>query len=254
MTWNLVQEKYWPWIGAGGLPSSNTLTGSFPSDVGNGNLLLAFCQWDNGGGWTGPSSASDTIGNIWQRARRLKGTSNAQWGEVWYTVVTGPGGCTFSLNLTQAELYKSVLVQEFSGNLQTLATVLDATGSTDFTAATTSFTTRIATVTDGDLVVGFLYGSNPGYTAGSQYTLSSADTLQQVEYGIQSTANASTIVDFTASAATTDGMIAAAFQPAPAAPGNDISFPAIMGLQGRKYIIQTRPSFPNKSQFLFKSS
>jgi len=165
--------------------SSTSLSGSFPSQTGGGDLLVLSASEYNGA-TNHITSVTDTAGNKWTLIGSYDQSGHNSNGEMWYAANTSP---TLTVTVhNSAAAFESFEVQDFAGMA---AAPLDvATGASNTSTAPNSGTaTSTAT---GELAVGFIAGhgnaeaisvTSPGYTTQAQQT--TTGSIATVETGYQ---------------------------------------------------------------------
>jgi hypothetical protein len=165
--------------------SSTSLSGSFPTQTGGGDLLVLSASEYNGA-TNHITSVTDTAGNKWTLIGSYNQSGHNSNGEMWYAANTSP---TLTVTVhNSAAAFESFEVQEFSGMA---AAPLDvATGASNTSTAPSSGS--VTSTATGELAVGFIAGhgnaeaisvTSPGYTTQAEQT--TTGSIATVETGYQ---------------------------------------------------------------------
>ncbi len=165
--------------------SSTSLSGSFPTQTGTGDLLVLSASEYNGA-TNHITSVTDTAGNKWTLIGSYNVSGHNSNGEMWYAANTSP---TLTVTVhNSAAAFESFEVQEFAGMAASPLDVATGTSNTS-TAPSSGSVTSTAT---GELAVGFIAGhgnaeaisvTSPGYTTQAEQT--TTGTITTVETGYQ---------------------------------------------------------------------
>ena len=165
--------------------ASTSLSGSFPTQTGGGDLLVLSASEYNGA-TNHITSVTDTAGNTWKLIGSYNVSGHNSNGEMWYAANTSP---TLTVTVhNSAAAFESFEVQEFAG---VAAAPLDVAAGTS-TTSTAPNSGTVTSTTTGELAVGFIAGhgnaeaisvSSPGYTTQSQQT--TTGSIATVETGYQ---------------------------------------------------------------------
>ncbi len=165
--------------------SSTSLSGSFPTQTGGGDLLVLSASEYNGA-TNHITSVTDTAGNKWTLIGSYNVSGHNSNGEMWYAANTSP---TLTVTVhNSAAAFESFEVQEFAGMATTPLDV--ATGASNTSTAPSSGT--VTSTVAGELAVGFIAGhgnaeaisvTSSGYTAQAQQT--TTGTIATVDTGYQ---------------------------------------------------------------------
>jgi len=153
--------------------SSTSLSGSFPTQTGGGDLLVLSASEYNGA-TNHITSVTDTAGNAWKLIGSYNVAGHNSNGEMWYAANASPTLTVTVHNPSAA--FVSFEVQEFAG--------VAASGPLDVATGTSNTSTApnsgaVTSTATNELAVGFIAGHNnaqaitvtsPGYTAQSQQT------------------------------------------------------------------------------------
>jgi hypothetical protein len=143
------------------------------------------------------------------------------WLSLWKGVATETDTHAVTVNLTTSRVTRGLFIGAFTGN-DAVGTIEDALAEYD--AATNNPSLTVTTAVDGCLLVGVSINNNAvGATAGSGFSTAvmggGPDYPIAFEWDEQNTANASTIIDFTALSGTPGFAIAGMAIRAPMAGG-----------------------------------
>ena len=163
--------------------SSTSLSASFPTQTGGGDLLVLSASEYNGA-TNHITSVTDTAGNKWTLIGSYDVSGHNSNGEMWYAANTSP---TLTVTVhNAAAAFETFEVQEFAGMAAAPLDVATGTSNTS-TAPSSGSVTSTAT---GELAVGFIAGhgnaqaisvTSPGYTTQAQQT--TTGTIATVETG-----------------------------------------------------------------------
>jgi hypothetical protein len=163
--------------------SAKSLTATFPTSTGTGNLLVLSASV-----YTGTTnriaSVTDSAGNSWIRIGAFATSGHNSDGEMWYSA--NARAVTAVTVRTSASAVVAFGAQEFAGVLAT--NPLDVATGTSNTSTTPS-SGSVTPSASGDLVVGFLAGHGSaqamtvtaaGYTAQPQQTSRAGNSIASV--------------------------------------------------------------------------
>ncbi len=169
--------------------ASTSLSGSFPTQTGGGDLLVLSASEYNGA-TNHITSVTDTAGNKWTLIGSYNLSGHNSNGEMWYAANTSPT-LTVTVHNSSAA-FESFEVQEFAGMATTPLDVATGTSNTSTTPASGSVTSTVA----NELAVGFIAGhgnseaisvTSPGYTSQAQQTTTGSIATVRTAYQVLGT-------------------------------------------------------------------